>query len=640
LSALVTVILAVTALGLSAGDAEPKLVAMTWALAAVVPFALVREFGRQFAFAHLHMGQALMLDSAVAAIQLAGLGWLGWTGRMSSATACAALGVACAATAIVWLCLARGSFTMRVGQLRESLTKSWSLGKWLFANQLTLLVKGYITYWLLALIDGTAATGVYTACMTIVLFSNPLTMGLCNILTPRAALAFTEGGGARLRSESIRDSLLLGATMTLFCAAVLLVGEDVMRLLFVGNQYQGHGHTITVLALALLASAVGMPATSALTSTERPDAIFCAGLFAVIVTVVLVWCLVPQWGLVGAAYGFLAGNVAGAALRWVAFLALIPQHGLERDPTSSDPISAMAIRVLEQLTRSSNDGGWVVEKLDQGIQANVLVIRSITQQPIWQTYRSLVIKVYKPAAATTVEHVREQFDSLSRLHAAVHGRTINGWKISAPAPLYLCESPLALVMPMVSGHKLTLFLETNDNVAPEFLESAARAVAIAMVRCWSIGLPHGDLCFDNILCDIVTGDLSFVDLGAPNSSFFCDGIAKRWYPASRDLAYMLYDTGVRMKSTIGNPRARLLQQLFAENVVRTCIEMIGPFEEKQWLLDEVQACTWTHLKGLQLSWGPRGLWHILLRRVASRRIDRLLGRLRTDFGVAITPRAF
>jgi O-antigen/teichoic acid export membrane protein len=116
--------------------------------------------------------------------------------------------------------------------------------------------------------------------------------------------------------------MLLGAAMTLFCALVMFAGEDVMRLLYHGKAYQGHGHTVTVLALALLATSVGMPASSALASIERPRANFWAGLFAAIVTVCLVWWLVVGWGLLGAAYGFLAGNVAGTVGRWVAFLAL------------------------------------------------------------------------------------------------------------------------------------------------------------------------------------------------------------------------------------------------------------------------------------------------------------------------------
>jgi hypothetical protein len=56
-------------------------------LAVVAPFVLLRELGRAFAFAHLQMAQALILDIAVAAIQFAALGWLVWSERMSATTA-------------------------------------------------------------------------------------------------------------------------------------------------------------------------------------------------------------------------------------------------------------------------------------------------------------------------------------------------------------------------------------------------------------------------------------------------------------------------------------------------------------------------------------------------------------------------
>jgi O-antigen/teichoic acid export membrane protein len=342
LSALGIVVLAVTAVGLSVRDAEPVLVAMTWALATVLPFVLLREFGRRFAFAHLHTGQALMLDSAVAAIQLAGLWWLGSTGRLSSATACAALGAACASAAIVWLYLARGSFAMRRDLIRATMNQSWVIGKWLFAGQITVSVQERAAYWLLAVVVGTTATGVYAACMSIVLFANPLITGLGNILTPRAVLALQEGGGARLRRQVIRDSLLLGAAMALFCLVVLFAGDDVMRLLYPGEEYEGNGHTLTVLALALLGTAVGLPASNALGSIERPREVFWVGLFAAVLTAALVWWLVAGWGLLGAAYGYLAGNVAGAVGLWMTFLALVPRDGsgadLKTNP-EADPIT-------------------------------------------------------------------------------------------------------------------------------------------------------------------------------------------------------------------------------------------------------------------------------------------------------------
>ena len=82
------------------------------------------------------------------------------------------------------------------------------------------------------------------------------------------------------------------------------------------------------------------------------------GAFGGILTVALVWCLVPRWGLLGAACGFLAGTAIRAAGRWVAFLALVPRHGPEADPRTlpdacprtigSDSISAPLVPVLSR----------------------------------------------------------------------------------------------------------------------------------------------------------------------------------------------------------------------------------------------------------------------------------------------------
>src|SRR3979411_3063542 len=61
LAAGIVLMLAVAALGLFAGGAPAELVAMTWALAGVAPFALVCEFCRRFSFTHLKLDYALIL---------------------------------------------------------------------------------------------------------------------------------------------------------------------------------------------------------------------------------------------------------------------------------------------------------------------------------------------------------------------------------------------------------------------------------------------------------------------------------------------------------------------------------------------------------------------------------------------------
>jgi len=331
---------------------------------------------------------------------------------------------------------------------------SWGLRKWLFAGQITVSVQGYVTYWLLALVVGTTATGVFAACMSVALLSNPLILGGGNLLTPKLALAWKEGSGERLRRESIQDAMWLGAGMVLFCVAALLVGDVVMHFLYPNTDYAGQGHTVTVLMVAMLVMAVGMPAYNALTSMEHPRVIFWTALWAAVVTGSLVWWLVVTWGLVGAAYGILAGNVVRSTARWIAFLSLVARTGTRANPgrIGATPISAEALSVLQQLAPGCKTNDWVIEQLAEGVEANIYRVRcSDHHLPVWQDYRSVAIKLYKPWLSPDIKLVRRQFESLSCLYAALDGSTINGWKISIPAPLYICESPLALVTSMVTG---------------------------------------------------------------------------------------------------------------------------------------------------------------------------------------------
>ena len=240
------------------GSQQPTVL---WALAAVLPFALLREFGRGFAFARLHMGEALALDMTVAALQLGALGWLHMAGPVSAVSALLAVGGASAAGALLWIILTRCNFSLHPGTTRSSMADILNLGKWLFAGRLAVQVQWYITYWLSVIVLGAAATGVYAACMSVVAISNPLISGLNNILTPRAVLAWKNDGAAGLRRQAIWDALFLGAMMGGFCLLIFVTGDALMHLLFKDGNFDGQGHTMSVLALALLAQAVGTPAS-------------------------------------------------------------------------------------------------------------------------------------------------------------------------------------------------------------------------------------------------------------------------------------------------------------------------------------------------------------------------------------------
>jgi O-antigen/teichoic acid export membrane protein len=297
------------------------LATVLWVLAATAPFLLLREFYRRLEFAHLRPSRALTLDLVAGVLQLAGMAGMAVAATLSAAGAFAARGFASAVAGAIGAFLGR----RRIRALRERVASDWAIqravGKWILAGQMAGVAQAYAMYWLLAWRLGAAATGAFAACSTLVLLSNPFMIGVGNVLMPRTAHAYADGGAAELRRVVGKSTLLVGGVMAVFCGLLGLFGDQALTLFF-GDSYEGQGHTVAVLATALLVNAVGMAADTGLQASEHPAASFRANLVAVCVMLGLAVCLVDQWQLVGAAYGVLAGNLAGTWFRVQAFLRL------------------------------------------------------------------------------------------------------------------------------------------------------------------------------------------------------------------------------------------------------------------------------------------------------------------------------
>jgi O-antigen/teichoic acid export membrane protein len=159
--------------------------------------------------------------------------------------------------------------------------------------------------------------------MSIVSLANPLLFGLYNVLTPKSILTWKHGGGVGLWRQAIKDMALLGALMGSVFIAVLFVGENVMSLLYPGNEYQGHARLISVLAFATVVSALALPAANGLAAMERPRPSAAVAIGSAVIHVVLVWWMMTEWGLLGAAYAVLAARIVGTLGRWIVFLMLV-----------------------------------------------------------------------------------------------------------------------------------------------------------------------------------------------------------------------------------------------------------------------------------------------------------------------------
>ena len=613
---------------------KPILEAAVWTLAAMAPFIIIREFGRDYAFAHLQMSKVLLLDLGVAAIQVGTLSYLAWSDLLSTASALATIGTACGVTGLLWLYLDRKIFLVRMSRLPEALRQSWKLGRWILANQLSLVAQVNLSYWLVAVIAGTTATGIYAASMCVASLANPLVLGLSNIMFAQATLAFKEGGYAKLRHDAFKELVLLSATMTLFCLVIVFAGEQVLQLFFSSQDYLGHRDVLVGLALWQLAHAIGIPASNALSAMERVRLNFYIGLATTCITAAVIAGLVIAWGLVGAAIGLLIGSAARSAVRWGVFLTITEPAAPERSRSSK---AEAATQVLRQLTDRDESERLKIVQIDVGSQAHIFTVRSSERRPVWLAHEGLVVKLYKQSGACSLSAVFEQRDALLVLHKAIHGLTFHGWKIFVPEPLHVSQSPPALIMTMVPGQKLSLCLETEGWLGDDDRESAARAISAAMQRCWSALVLHGDLAFHNILCDVPTKTLSFVDAGALSNCCKFEGVIRCWTPAAHDLAHILCDVSTNVKRAFIGRGADARNQKFSASLLWAYLESIGPDEAKQRMLDELRDCTRCHVRAIGSSMSPHGLWHLITMRVALRRVDTIFSRILSRISVPFDP---
>ena len=165
----------------------------------------------------------------------------------------------------------------------------------MFLIQVLGALQSQMTLWFVALALGTVATGIYTACMSIALFANPIILGLSNMLWAKAARAFQEGGSTRLLREFVADAAQLGAIVGVFCVVILLWGGDVLTLLYPKNDYAGHGDVVIVLAFGQLLYGLGMPASTALAGMGHVRTNFFVGAIETALIGALVWPLVFHW---------------------------------------------------------------------------------------------------------------------------------------------------------------------------------------------------------------------------------------------------------------------------------------------------------------------------------------------------------
>ena len=193
-------------------------------------------------------------------------------------------------------------------------------GRWLAADSICAVMTIYFFNWLLLFKIDAAASGIYGACVTIVLLANPLLNGAMSAFAPTAAIEYQESGKAGLNRILWRFGTGLVVVMLLFAAILWFVGGPLTKLIygasydqFFEQHYSGENRipfllglsmplnaAAYVLACSLMAcgqpkynfysSFAGLVAVVGLgTIMQEPDLVSCALCFSISIGVVLVF---------------------------------------------------------------------------------------------------------------------------------------------------------------------------------------------------------------------------------------------------------------------------------------------------------------------------------------------------------------
>jgi O-antigen/teichoic acid export membrane protein len=324
-AACVGTILAVVALSLSLIRGDASLARVVAAFALVSPLWLLREFGRRYLFAHMQVTRVLAMSVAGSMTQLIALGLFAYTGRLSAATALCAMGFGSGVAAFGWLSLSRRAFRFDHARSSYFLLKNWVLGRWILASQATAVLSANMMPWLIVFWLGPTATGIFAACHSILRFScNPIIISLSNVLAPKAAIGFSDGGKPAVRRIVWKASALLSLFLFAFCVLLAIAGEPILKRSF-GDAYAAYWPVLVVLGLSPALTGLALAPGQTLLLLERANIILWGEIAGFATSLVAATVLIPRYGVLGAAFSLLAGNVPFTAWIVSAYLAVMSE---------------------------------------------------------------------------------------------------------------------------------------------------------------------------------------------------------------------------------------------------------------------------------------------------------------------------
>lgn len=247
LSVVLSVALGAVALGMGRADlVGPAIVCfLAWQ---------TQEGLRRCLFAEMRHRDATLGDTIASFGQIGAVAFMMMDGELDLADAFYAMSVTRLLAAMVQFAQIRLSLPSR-GRLRDTALDFWTMGKWSLLNSTVAMVRIQIFPWSLAAMHGPAEAAFFQAALNIINLSNPVLIGLCNVIPQTAARSRMKHGYASAW-RATRGLLLLGAVpLGIYFFGVIAFPDAMLRVVYgPGSPYLALGLALQLLTLGAIMS--------------------------------------------------------------------------------------------------------------------------------------------------------------------------------------------------------------------------------------------------------------------------------------------------------------------------------------------------------------------------------------------------
>ncbi len=298
--------------GMSRGEASTQHLGLALLAATLVMAPTTfREFARSVSFAHFDIVSATIIDFTTLLVQVALLGACWWFGVVNVTTCFLALGVSSLIACGWWLVRMRPSFVVERAALAADVREMWNFSKWLVLARTLGQGSRFIMPWIVWCYLGEAAAGVLATCITLVGLSWIFVRGVNNYFRPIAVRAFLSGGAPAVRSAVRHTSWVFLLLCGGLCGLYFVVGDKLFALVY-GPGPQEVWLLVLLMGVNTLLTSLAIAATNGLAAIERPQGnTWIEGLTFAVTAATAPW-LTLHYGLAGAAWAMLLGNLVGA----------------------------------------------------------------------------------------------------------------------------------------------------------------------------------------------------------------------------------------------------------------------------------------------------------------------------------------